>query len=165
MSSPPAPGLIVDDRRHWERLGFTDDPYYGLHLPVAPISLTLFVGRDEDRTRLREFLASDPSGMTMVEGPPGVGKTSLVNIVQQELYAGGRRFPFFDVVETTEDTTRESFLLTVLSAAVSSLEVAFGAAQLAGDAAYERARTAVTRTLQYAMTMNLTLGLPKLLGW
>jgi hypothetical protein len=157
-----ASATAPETARHWERLGFRDDPYYGLHLPVAPIALSLFTGRDGDRTRLREFLAAYPTGMTMVEGPPGVGKTSLVNVVQQELYAAARRFPFFDVVETTEETTRESFLLAVLSGAVSSVRTAFGEDALADDTAYQSARRAVTRTLEYASSMNLTAGVPKL---
>jgi hypothetical protein len=100
--------------------------------------------------------------MTMVQGPPGVGKTSLVNVVQQELFAAAYRFPLFDVVETTEDTTRESFLLSVLSGVVSSLLAAYGEDALRDDAAYQQARAAVTRTLQYATSMNLSAGLPKL---
>ena len=151
-----------EERRYWERLGFRDDPYYGLHLPVDPLSLDLFTGREEDRTRLRQFLQAYPTGMTMVQGPPGVGKTSLVNVVQQELFASAQRFPLFDVVETTDDTTRESFLLSVLSSVVSSLATAFGEDALRGDEAFLQAKTAVTRTLQYATTMNLTAGVPKI---
>lgn len=151
-------------RRHWERFGFRDDPFYGLHLPVAPLSLDLFTGREADRTRLREGLRAYPSGLTMVQGPPGVGKTSLVNVVQQELFQAGARFPLLDVVETTADTTRESFLLSTLSTAVSSLESIFGVEALAGDDAVQQARIAVTRTLQYARSMNLTAGIPKVVS-
>lgn len=150
FSSPP---------KHWDRFGFKDDPYYVFQLPVDEISRELFVGRDDDRRRLRAFIASYPTGKTMVEGPPGIGKTSLVNVVQQDLYADARRFPLFDVVETPEDVTRESFLLSVTSAVVSSLRQALGEDELKVDEDYERARDTVTRTLRNATNVTLTAGL------
>lgn len=141
---------------HWDRFGFRDDPYYVFQLPVDELSRQLFVGREADRHRLRTFLASYPTGKSMVEGPPGIGKTSLVNVVQQELYAASERFPLFDVVETPEDATRESFLLGVISAVVSSLRQAFGEDELKADEDYGHARDTVTRTLRHATSLTLS---------
>jgi len=143
----------------WEYLGFHADPYYGLHLPVEPISTELFVGRTTDRTRLRAFIANAPSGKTMIQGPPGIGKTSLVNVVQQDLYAEGRQFPLFTIVETPSDATRESFFLSVISTLAASLVHAFGDDELKHEPAYCHARDAVTQTLRQATSLNLTTSL------
>ncbi|KAI1142845.1 cell division control protein Cdc6 [Hypoxylon sp. FL0543] len=47
------------------------------------------IGRDEERSQLREFLRRcskpDPSGCIYVSGPPGTGKSAMVNEVTQEL--------------------------------------------------------------------------------
>ncbi|HET9515233.1 MAG TPA: hypothetical protein VFO95_14985, partial [Gemmatimonadales bacterium] len=104
----------------WDRLGFRGDPYATSHLPVADWSEELFVGRRQDRERLIEFLRAYSSGWTMVEGRPGVGKTSFVNVVLWDLFRTAERFPLGTVVEVPGGASRESFLLTVLSALVES---------------------------------------------
>ncbi|MEO6863876.1 MAG: ATP-binding protein [Gemmatimonadaceae bacterium] len=143
----------------WERLGFRQDPFYVRPLPVAALSSDLFVGRESDRHRLQSFLSNYVSGKTMVQGPTGVGKTSLVNVVQYELYAAATRFPLFEIVETPENATRESFLLQVISAAVSSLSQAFGRTDLEADEEFRTAQDAVTQTLRTGTTLGLSGGL------
>ncbi|KAI0842811.1 cell division control protein Cdc6 [Hypoxylon sp. FL0890] len=47
------------------------------------------IGRDEERSQLREFLhrcsKPNPSGCIYVSGPPGTGKSAMVNEITQEL--------------------------------------------------------------------------------
>lgn len=153
MTTPQLP------RTDWERLGFREDPFYVRPLPVAELSSDLFVGRESDRQRLHSFLSNYISGKTMVQGPAGVGKTSLVNVVQYELLTGEARFPLFEIVETPENATRESFLLQVISAVVSSLRYAFDHADLEGDEEFRAAQDAVTQTLRTGAAMGLSGGL------
>ncbi|KAI2473702.1 cell division control protein Cdc6 [Annulohypoxylon bovei var. microspora] len=51
------------------------------------------IGRDDERTQLKGFLqrcsTSNPSGCIYVSGPPGTGKSAMVNEVTQELVEQG----------------------------------------------------------------------------
>jgi hypothetical protein len=140
----------------WERLGFRDDPYTTGHLPVAGWSEELFVGRQADRLRLTEFLRAYPAGWTMVEGRPGVGKTSFVNVVLWELFRAGQRFPLGTVVEVPGGATREAFLLTVLSALVESCRERFGEAELKHARPYLNAEQAVSQIIREAGQASLS---------
>lgn len=148
----------------WDRLGFRENPYYLTHLPVTSVAGELFTGRDADRRRLRDSLLTNPAGRTLVQGPPGVGKTSLVNVVQQDLWAAagdaaGRRAPTVEVVETSAGMSREAFLLTVLSAAVASARQLFAAdAALDREPAFRAAAAMVTQTLEREAVMTATAG-------
>jgi hypothetical protein len=140
----------------WERLGFRDDPYATSHLPVAAWSEDLFVGREPDRNRLTEFLRAYPTGWTMVEGRPGVGKTSFVNVVLWELFRAGQRFPLGTVVEVPGGATREAFLLTVLSALVESCRERFGEDELKHTRSYLNAEQAVSQIIREAGQASLS---------
>ncbi|MGI9043128.1 MAG: ATP-binding protein [Gemmatimonadaceae bacterium] len=148
----------------WTRLGFRDDPYYVEPLPVDQESLDLFVGREEDRRRLLSFVRETPTGKTMLQGAPGVGKTSLVNVVQQELFAAGERCPLLSVIEVPADQTREAFLLTVISGVVSSLDELLSAEELQAHAAMTRAREAVSQTVRSARDLGMSATLPGGMG-
>ena len=148
----------------WERLGFRDDPYYVEPLPVDAESLELFVGRAADRRRLLSFVQETPTGKTMVQGAPGVGKTSLVNVVQQELFASGERCPLLSVIEVPADQTREGFLLGVISGVVASLEALFDPREWQGDDAMTRARDVVNQTVRTARDLGISATLPGGLG-
>jgi DNA polymerase III delta prime subunit len=147
----------------WSRLGFRDDPYNVEPLPVEAEAVALFTGRQVDRQRLLTFVRETPTGRTMVQGPPGVGKTSLVNVVQQELFAAGERCPLLSVVEVPADQTREAFLLTVLSALVATTSTLFGT-EFDKQPAFVRARDAVTQTVRTATDLGLSATLPGGIG-
>ncbi len=145
-------------------MGFRHDPYYVEPLPVAQESLDLFVGRADDRRRLLSFVRETPTGKTMIQGAPGVGKTSLLNVVQQELLATGERCPLFSVIEVPADQTREAFLLTVISGVVSTLDELFGEEELEGQASIVQAREAVRQTVGAARDLGISATLPGGLG-
>lgn len=65
----------------------------------------------------------------------------------------------FEIVETPENATRESFLLQVISATVSSLRQAFDRADLAADEEFRTAQEAVTQTLRTGTTLGLSGGI------
>jgi hypothetical protein len=140
----------------WDRLGFRGDPYATSHLPVADWSEELFVGRRQNRERLTEFLRAYPSGWTMVEGRPGVGKTSFVNVVLWDLFRAAERFPLGTVVEVPGGASRESFLLTVLSALVESCRERLDERQLKDASAYRRAEQAVGQIIREAGQASLS---------
>ncbi len=148
----------------WTRLGFRDDPYYVEPLPVDQESLDLFVGRESDRRRLLDFLRQTPTGKTMLQGPPGVGKTSLANVVQQELFASGERCPLLSVIEVPADQSREAFLLTVISGIVSTLDELFDAAEFRDEPAMTHAREAVRQTVRSARDLGINATLPTGMG-
>jgi DNA polymerase III delta prime subunit len=156
----PAAGTHGLGHPLWPRLGFHDDPYYVEALPVEDEALELFVGREADRERVRAFLRHASTGKTMIQGPPGVGKTSLVNVVQQELFGSSERCPLLTVVEVPADQTREGFLLTVISAVVFTLGQLFDAKELQSHTAYIRAREAVTQTVRSGTDLGFSAALP-----
>lgn len=155
--APPAEGI-------WDRLGYIENPYYLSHLPVTAAADALFTGRTADRHRLQASVLTNPSGRTLVQGPPGVGKTSLVNVVQQDLWAAqgpaaGRRVPTVEVVETSVGMGREGFLLTVLSAVVASARRLFaGDASVEHDPAFRAAAATVTQTLERQPVVSANVG-------
>lgn len=63
---------------------------YGFEAPLRPQSLSEFVGQDDVRERLDVFigaakLRSEPLGHCLLFGPPGLGKTTLANIIAKTM--------------------------------------------------------------------------------
>lgn len=123
----------------WEPFGMRSTPFFQEELrPTAgdehPISL--FVGREAEVRRVVRRIRSDRSSRTIVEGEPGIGKTSFVNRVKAEAAAIGvatHEHP----VRVTSDTTRASFVGDVLRA-LARIRIAGGGASRAGDEFWER---------------------------
>lgn len=139
----------------WTSYGFHQDPFHAGHLPVEAGSGPLLVGRRTDHDRLLGFLRMQTTGKVMVQGPAGVGKTSLVNVVQWDLFERGERFPLLDAVELPVEPSRELFLLAVLSALVSSLRQVLGPEAVEAEPAWRRAREAVTRGVRAEFGLKL----------
>lgn len=64
---------------HYVEWGFSSPPFTQTALPADEIGSSLLIGRDKESARVQRLLASPPKTVT-VEGPNGVGKTSLVNV-------------------------------------------------------------------------------------
>jgi hypothetical protein len=99
----------------WEPFGLLGNPFFQRELragdPAYPVSL--FVGRESERQRIRRRLRSDSATRTIVEGAPGVGKTSFVNRLKADLAADG--FATYDQpVRIDSRSTRSSFVADVL---------------------------------------------------
>lgn len=123
----------------WEPFGLRSTPFFQEELRPTegdehPISL--FVGREPEVRRVVRRIRSDPSSRTIVEGEPGIGKTSFVNRVKSEAAAIGvatHEHP----VRVTSDTTRASFVGDVLRA-LARIRIGSGRTSRAGDAFWER---------------------------
>ena len=92
----------------------------------------------------------------MVEGRPGVGKTSFVNVVLWDLFRTATRFPLGTVVEVPGGASRESFLLTVLSALVASCRERFGETEIKRSTAYAAAEQAVGQIIRESGQASLS---------
>lgn len=64
---------------HYVEWGFSSPPFTQTALPADETGSSLLIGRDGETARVQRLLASPPKTVT-VEGPNGVGKTSLVNV-------------------------------------------------------------------------------------
>jgi hypothetical protein len=99
----------------WEPYGLRSSPFFQTELrpadPSYPVSL--FVGREAESLRIRRRIASDPATRTLVQGDPGVGKTSFVNWVKAELAATGIA-TYEHPIRISSDTTRLSFIADAL---------------------------------------------------
>lgn len=99
----------------WEPFGLSANPFFQSELtpgdPVHPVSL--FVGRDAELVRVRRRLSTDTATRTIIEGAPGVGKTSFVNRLKTDLARQG--IATYDrPIRIESKSTRSSFVADVL---------------------------------------------------
>jgi AAA ATPase-like protein len=76
----------------WTPYGLTDDPFF--QAPLSPSAeaarpITLFVGRDAEIQLLGGQVVGTSSSRAIIEGAPGVGKTSFVNRLKVALAEQG----------------------------------------------------------------------------
>lgn len=99
----------------WKPYGLRSTPFFQNELragdPTHPVSL--FVGRDEESLRVQRRILSDASTRTIVQGAPGVGKSSFVNWIKSRLTAQGVA-TYEHPIRINADTTRVSFVADVL---------------------------------------------------
>ena len=76
----------------WKQLGFSDSPYDARPLRPAQADVNLLVGREEESIELCTLFESSEEGVAIISGPPGVGKTSFLNIQQHLLSTGASSF-------------------------------------------------------------------------
>jgi Cdc6-like AAA superfamily ATPase len=69
----------------WNSLGFRESPYNTNPLLPRREDIDLLVGRDAEATELCTQLGTASSGVLILSGTPGVGKTSFFNIQQYRL--------------------------------------------------------------------------------
>ena len=99
----------------WEPFGLVGNPFFQRDLragdPAYPIDL--FVGRKKERERIKRRLGTDSTTRSIVEGDPGVGKTSFVNRLKADLAEDG--FVTYDQpVRIDSRSTRSAFIADVL---------------------------------------------------
>ncbi|NGX61831.1 MAG: Holliday junction ATP-dependent DNA helicase RuvB [Chlamydiae bacterium] len=78
----------MDQSSHVESSFAEEDP--GLDLPLRPKTLSDFVGQEEVCKRLEVFMGAakkrgEPLGHALFSGPPGLGKTTLANIIAKTM--------------------------------------------------------------------------------
>lgn len=76
----------------WTPYGLSDDPFF--QAPLSPSDdaarpISLFVGRDEEVQLLGGQVIGSSSSRAIIQGPPGVGKTSFVNRLKVALAEQG----------------------------------------------------------------------------
>ena len=132
----------------WERYGFTDNPYDTKALSLSEAaSLSVqaaYIPRAEGATTadlLTNFLRNPGGGRIVVEGDPGVGKTTFVNYHRQRWETAARHKLISPAGEISvrEGWTERDLLLNLLASlsALSGLTVALsGMADPFGSAAY-----------------------------
>ncbi|MCF7849676.1 MAG: hypothetical protein K9M45_12565 [Kiritimatiellales bacterium] len=119
----------------WERYGFTDNPFDTKALSLnkaAPLSVQdAYVERDTSSTSSRllmNFLRNPGGGRIVVEGEPGVGKTTFVNYHRQlwESAADHRLLSPLTEISVREDWGERDFLLSLLSSLSARLRLDMG---------------------------------------
>jgi hypothetical protein len=87
---------------HWNVFNLRESPYFqdSLGEAGARYPLELFVGRDAETTRLLSGIGGAPSSRQAIGGPPGVGKTTLAqlvkaNAVENGYWATNELIPFY----------------------------------------------------------------------
>lgn len=114
----------------WNEFGFSQNPYS--HQPVSSdeVGLRLLVGRDRELTTLTRRIQAG-GGIPTLEGPNGVGKTSLVSVAGYKLFkgfsSGGSNKCYLPVdppFQLTADTDVNKFRVRVYRAAIKALHEA-----------------------------------------
>ncbi|MEN8255605.1 MAG: hypothetical protein ABFR33_09065 [Verrucomicrobiota bacterium] len=119
----------------WERYGFTDNPYDTKALSLskaAPLSVQdAYVERDSSSAASRllmNFLRNPGGGRIIVEGEPGVGKTTFVNYHRQlwESSKDHRLLSPLTEISVREGWSERDFLLGLLAALSARLRLDMG---------------------------------------
>ncbi|VGO16959.1 hypothetical protein PDESU_05552 [Pontiella desulfatans] len=119
----------------WERYGFTDNPYDTKALSLskaAPLSVQdAYVERDISSSASRllmNFLRNPGGGRMVVEGEPGVGKTTFVNYHRQlwESSKDHRLLSPLTEISVREEWGERDFLLSLLASLSARLRLEMG---------------------------------------
>lgn len=134
-SGLPIPRLMELTQNLWERYGFTDNPYDTKALSLskaAPLSVQeAYIARaDSSATAdlLTNFLRNPGGGRIVVEGEPGVGKTTFVNFHRQrwETTAKHKLISPAGEISVREGWNERDFLLNLLASLSARLRLDLG---------------------------------------
>jgi AAA ATPase domain len=105
----------MDVSRLWEPYGLRSSPFFQDELKPTDGDhpMSLFVGREEELRRIERRVVSDPHTRTIVEGDPGVGKTSFVNRVKADAAALSVA-TYEHPIRITQETSLATFVADVL---------------------------------------------------
>lgn len=125
----------------WALFGLRESPYFQETLGTgSPYPSDLFVGREEESQRALRVAASGPSSRQVIQGAPGVGKTTLVQHVKDELAQLGYIVRWRPVPITSE----QSSTTLVVDILASVYEAVLGCVpDLADETALEATRNLV----------------------
>lgn len=142
MDSPLA--ALNMPRDIWDEYGYQRNPFEPHALSATGEDAHLFVGRDAEAEELSTWYVSNRSGGIVVEGPIGVGKTTLVNMAQHRAHLhNDGLLPCLKTVETQGGMTPQAFLLEVLAHVLYSLSRMDAAVE--GDHEFQDLSRAVER--------------------
>jgi Cdc6-like AAA superfamily ATPase len=126
----------------WERYGFTDNPYDTKALSIskaATLSVQqAYVERDSPSIAsqvLTNFLRSPGGGRIIVEGDPGVGKTTFVNYHRQRWETAAKQKLLSPATEISvrEGWTERDFLLNLIASLSARLRLDLSAKEFEKD--------------------------------
>lgn len=107
--------------------GFRANPFTTRPVESSEVGSRIFAGRENELATLRRRLVSPPK-MATVEGPNGVGKTSLVNVATYQLYSeqleqanDSLLVPCHKGFQLSEETEPDAFRTEVLLAVAQTL--------------------------------------------
>lgn len=126
----------------WERYGFCGDPFETAALP-ANFNDPLFVGnayveregKINPGTVLKNFLRNPGGGRIVIEGEPGVGKTTFVNYHRYQ-WSRDATPPLLSPtseISVKHDWTEMDFLVSLLSALSARIRLELKAGEIARD--------------------------------
>lgn len=91
------------------------DPTSGGHYPIR-----LFVGREEEAELILRGMGSAPHSRHAIQGPPGVGKTTLVQYIKAQVAEDGW-LADANAIPVTSTTTGEELLVRILASVHDAL--------------------------------------------
>lgn len=141
----------------WEDLGFTDNPYDYRALSISDEDRKMLIGRENELDALKT-LVSAGSGIVIVEGGVGVGKTSIVNAMQYDLlyHSKDKILPSFQKIELTNNNTEpKNFMLSTFSNMIFSLEKLTNQDLSKQGGIFKEGKLLVAQTVQSGLGGNL----------
>src|SRR3989338_10360826 len=106
----------------WRRYGIKDNPYFqGPITSDDPSLIASFVGRTKERAELKKALQIGTDLRYCVIGEPGVGKTSLLNVVRKEA-SEKRFFTPSSEIEINHPMSGNEFIVLTLSAVYNEVK-------------------------------------------
>lgn len=130
----------------WERCGLQRDPYFIQPLTSERFELFKGQGRVAAARQLVAHVNAGGSPLLLVEGGPGLGKTSLVNYALAALDQARDFYVCPYLLEISASSTRESLAAEVLAAATSTALLAEPDGGWDRDARWREASTTVSET-------------------
>ena len=141
----------------WQDFGLEANPYDSKPLLTNKEDRRLFVGREKELQKLDTILRGDISGIILVEGEIGVGKTSFVNISQYDAWKKCKVLPAFEKIELTKNMDSTNFMLSVFSNMIFNLEKSLDCRSLMKYTIHKDARTLITQSIDKGWGGNFTI--------
>lgn len=144
----------------WNTFGIRTSPFFQEALDLSHASLRpidLFVGRaGETEAVLRRVLGSDSSRL-VVEGPPGVGKTTFIQHLKATLGTDHRYAVTSEHCRVPHDLDATTLGVELLRSVLRSLRTALPSGKLESIAGFEQARRLVEETERTAFQWNVSV--------
>ncbi len=144
----------------WNTFGIRTSPFFQEALDISLASqrpIDLFVGRtDETEAVLRRVLGSD-SNRIVIEGPPGVGKTTFIQHLKATLATEYGYAVTSERCRVPHDLDATSLGVELLRSVLRSLRMALPAGRPESVPGFEEARRLVEETERLALQWNVSI--------